>query len=432
MSFSPSTPIAQPSVLSTLRVFSLSHRTCGLSALGAIVSHGDASRLHGALANAGVESLVLSTCNRFEVYWRSVRAVDDQVVAASIEAGLPLAKDLVRDGSLQLGGDDAAHHLFRVCSGLESMVLGEAEILGQARAAMEQSPQGAFLRGVFTAAIRTGRSARAETGIGVGAMSVASAAIEQIATRTPLSTSGVLLVGAGETAAKAARHLARIGIGRLVVANRTSDRAQELASRYGGRGVGLEDLTEAIAAADVVICAANSSQYLITRADVAGRRTPLVIVDLSMPPVVEPFDVEHVTRIDLQGLERATAVHRQRREAEIPAVEQIIARELTWLRSWARHELLRPLVSTLRQKAEQIRRDELERARQELASDDPQRVLERFSRRVFDRLLAVPLDQLKSGDVPFDGASADYLRRLFALDESGEFALPAARTEGES
>ena len=423
----------QPGVLSALRVFSLSHRSCGLSALGAIVSHGDASRLRATLVSAGVEAVVLSTCNRFEVYWRAVRSIDDQLVASTIEGGLPLAKDLMRDGSLQLSGDEAAHHLFRVCSGLESMVLGEAEILGQARSAMEQSARTSpLLRGLFTAAIRTGRSARAETGIGIGAMSVASAAIEQIATRVSLSKSRVLLVGAGETAAKGARHLAKIGIGELVIANRTVDRAQELGRTHGGRGVSLDDLDTEVAAADVVICAASSSNYLITRAHVADRQKVLVVVDLSMPPVVEPFDVEHVTRIDLQGLERATATHRAHREAEIPAVETIITRELEWLRSWARHEMLRPFVSTLRQKADAIRRDELERARQELGSDDPQRVLERFSRRVFDRLLAVPLDQLKSGDLPFDGPSADYLRRLFALDETRDLAFRSSKSEGGS
>lgn len=433
MSLLPPSPIAQPDVLSALRVFSLSQRTCGLSALGTIVSHGDGPRLHAALGAAGVESLVLSTCNRFEVYWRATRAIDDALVTSTIEAGLPLATDLVRDGSLQLSGGDAVQHLFRVCSGLESMVLGEAEILGQARTAVEQSPgAGPFLRGVFTAAIRTGRSARAETGIGVGAMSVASAAIEQIKTCVRLSSSRVLLIGAGETAAKAARHLAKVGIGELVIANRTADRAQELAAGYGGRAASLDDLDAEIAAADVVICAAMSSQYLVTHAHVADRNTDLVVVDLSMPPVVEPFEAEHVTRIDLQSLEQTTAVHRQRREAEIPAVDAIVAREMTWLRSWARQQMLRPFVSTLRQKADAIRRDELERARQELASDDPQRVLERFSRRVFDRLLAVPLDQLKSGDLPFDGPSGDYLRRLFALDEARELALKHSESEGES
>ena len=127
-----------------------------------------------------------------------------------------------------------------------------------------------------------------------------------------------------------------------------------------------------------------------------------------------------MTRIDLPAIERATAQHRQRRETEIPRVDAYIADELAWLQAWARQEMLRPFVSTLRQKVDVIRRDELERARQELAAGDPHAVLERLSRRMFDRFLAVPVDQLKNGDVPFDGRSADYLRRLFALDDRVE------------
>ena len=387
--------------------------------------------MHASLTAVAIDSIVLSTCNRFEVYWRSGGSADDQTVDAMLAATLPLAKELLHSGSVKLAGDAAARHLFRVCSGLESMVLGEAEILGQVRAAMEQAPDaGSFLRGVFTAAIRTGRGARAATGIANGAMSVASAAIQQLAAHTTLGDGRVLLIGAGETGVKVARQLTKIGVGTFVIANRTLDRAQTLAESYGARAVGLDAVPEEINAADVVICASHSSSWMVTRAHVATRSavSPLVIVDLSMPPAVEPFEIDGVVRIDLAHIERATAEHRQRREAEVPRVDAFIADELEWLRAWARQEMLRPFVSTLRQKADQIRRDELERARQELAAGDPHQVLERFSRRVFDRLLAVPLDQLKSGDLPFDGASAEYLRRLFALDRDPRASSGEAET----
>ena len=227
MSESLSTHIAPLGALDALRVVSLSHRTCGLPALGGVIAHGDATRLHASLATAGIESIVLSTCNRFEVYWRASELADDETVRVMLASTLPLATELLHDGSVQFFGDDAARHLFRVCSGLESMVLGEAEILGQVRAAMEQAAgAGSFMRGVFTAAIRTGRGARAATGIATGAMSVASASIEQLQVHARLADSRVLIIGAGETAAKAARHVAKIGVGTLVIANRTLDRAQ--------------------------------------------------------------------------------------------------------------------------------------------------------------------------------------------------------------
>lgn len=416
-------------------MFSLSHRSCGLPALGGVVAHGDAARVHASLTTAGIESVVLSTCNRFEVYWRAARLGDDETVRVSLEAALPLANELLHGGSVQLAGDAAAAHAFRVCSGLESMVLGEAEILGQVRTAIEQSPgAGSFLRGVFTAAIRTGRGARASTGIGSGALSVASAAIEQLEHCVPLGDKRVLLVGAGETAAKVARQLCALGVGTLVIANRTVERAEALAGITGAIAVGLDALTDEIARAQVVICASHATSWIVTRAHVAARHagSPLVLVDLAMPPAIEPFEVAGVARIDLSEIERATAAYRQRRESEIPRVEAFITRELEWLRAWARQERLRPFVSTLRQKADLIRRDELRRAVEELTAGDPHAVLERFSRRMFDRLLAIPVDQLKSGDLPFDGPSADYLRRLFALDRDAVFALRHSKSEGGS
>jgi len=343
-------PIASPGALDALRVFSLSHRTCGLPALGGVVAHGDAGRLHASLTAAGIESIVLSTCNRFEVYWRSARPGDDLTVSAMLDTTLPLATELLLGGSVQLAGDEAARHAFRVCSGLESMVVGEAEILGQARTAMEQSKgAGTFLRGVFTAAIRTGRSARAETAIGIGAMSVVSAAIEQLEHDVPLATSRILLIGAGETAAKAARQLSKIGVGQLVIANRTLDRAQELAAANRGIAVGLDSIAEEINTADAVICAAFSESWIITRQLVAGRdrSTPIVLVDLSMPPAIEPFELDGVRRIDLQTIERATAAHRLRRDRELPLVEAVINREMKWLHTWASREMLRPYLRSL-------------------------------------------------------------------------------------
>ena len=416
-------------------MFSLSHRTCGLPALGGVVAHGDAARLHASLTTAGIQSIVLSTCNRFEVYWRGARVSDDQTVDAMLDAALPLAQELLHDGAVRLAGEDAARHAFRVCSGLESMVLGEAEILGQARTAMAQSPgAGAFLRGLFTAAIRTGRGARASTEIGTGALSVASAAIEQLELCVPLGDKRVLLIGAGQTAAKVARQLRASNVGTLVIANRTLDRAAALAACTGATAVGLEAIADEIAAAQVVICAAHSTSWMVTRAHVASRTParPLVLVDLSMPPAIEPFVVNGVARIDLVEVARATAAYRQRRESEIPRVEAFITTELAWLRAWARQEMLRPFVATLRQKTDVIRREELERAVEELKAGDPHLVLERFSRRMFDRLLAVPVDQLKRGHLPFDGPSADYLRRLFALDRDEALAFRSPTSEGES
>lgn len=337
----PSVPAGSANALGALRVSSLSHRSCGLTALAGVIAHGDAARLHERLATAGIENVVLSTCNRFEVYWRAGRHADDRIVQSMLDASLPLAKELLQTGAIHVAGEAAARHLFRVCSGLESVVIGEAEILGQARVAMEQaSGSGSFLKGIFTAAIRAGRGARAETGIAHGAMSVASVAVRQLRNTVNLSDSRVVIIGAGETAAKVTRHISAIGVASLVVANRTLTKAQDLATAHRGRPVPLDMLGFEIAQADAVVCAASSERWLIKRAMVGDRRAnPLVLVDIAMPPGIEPFEVPGVTRIDLQAIEHATAEHRRRREDEIPRVDALIARELQWLRVWATRKM---------------------------------------------------------------------------------------------
>ena len=337
-------PIASVGALDALRVCSLSHRTCGLPALGDVIAHGDASRLLAALTAAGIESIVLATCNRFEVYWRSTRSTDDHAVSRAVDAALPLASGLLDEGAARMSGGEAARHLFRVCSGLESVVIGEAEILGQVRAAMEASNPGPFLKGIFTAGIRTGRTARAVTGIAHGAMSVASVAVQQLRNLQTGSAMRIVIVGAGGTAAKVARHVASIGVASLVVANRTLERARELAAMCGGTAIAIDALADEIANADVVVCAASSEGWMVTRGHIADRRArPLILVDIVMPPGIEPFEADGVTRIDLAAIEQATAEHRRRRADEIPRVEAVIARELDWLQSWAQRRTSRPL-----------------------------------------------------------------------------------------
>jgi glutamyl-tRNA reductase len=294
-----------------------------------------------------------------------------------------------------LCGAAAATHLFRVCAGLESLVLGEAEILGQVRSALDASPgAGAYLRGVLQSAMRTAGVIRAETAVGVGAQSVASAAVQLLARTLPLPASHVVVVGAGATGLKVGRHLRGLGVRRLVIANRTHERAESLAVTLGAEALPFEGLYAAIREADALVCAVDAAAHLVTRADLvraaAGRA--LVVVDLSMPPAVEPGDVPGVTRVDLGTLEGAVADQQDRRAAEVPKAMAIIERELQFLDAWARRHALRPIVSDLRQKIEAIRRAELARAQLELASpaNDPGAVLERMTRRLLDQVLAMP------------------------------------------
>jgi glutamyl-tRNA reductase len=412
--------VARYSGLASLRAVTINHRNVGL---GTLPQHSvgceTATALHGRLTDAGVESFVLATCNRTELYWRARVPGDDEAVLQTIAGtvGVP-------DGASRLTGKAAAMHLFRVCAGIESLVLGEAEILGQVRAALDAcTGAGPFLQGVVQAALRAGRMARAETAIGVGAQSVASAAVHLVAGALPLGRCRVVVLGAGATGVKAARNLRKLGVGALVVANRTLGRAEAVAAPLKAEALSLDRLREELGRADAVVCAVDAPEYLIglddLRRAVASRsRRPLMIVDLSMPHVVEPGEVTGVTRVDLGVLHREVERQRDRRVAEVPKVEEVIEREMHHLQAWARHHALRPLASDLRRKVEAIRRAELARAQDELSDGAPAdaAVLDRLTRRLLDQVLAIPLATLEAGEVPLDATQALYLRRLFALE----------------
>ena len=412
--------------VAALRALTFNHRTLGLNALARVaLAPAAIAALNAAFAESAIEAFAISTCNRTEIYWRAQVPGDEERVRALVGAHLDAGGVAILDESPALRGRAAARHLFRVCSGLESLALGEAEILGQTRTALEQATSaGPFLRGVVVSAIRTGGMARAETRIGVGALSVASAAVQMVSTTLPIERSRVLVLGAGATGVKVARHLRALGVGELVFANRTRERAEAAAPSFGADVIDFEALEHELTRADAIVCAVASPMPCVkTRAlaEAAAARSgrPLLVVDLSMPPAVEAGAVDGVTIVDLGALEGQVQRQRDRRSGEVPRVETLIERELQHLESWARRHALRPFVTELRRKVESIRRAELERARREMeaASALPDlTVLDRLSRRLLDQVLALPMSALETGDVPLDPAQAEYLRRLFALE----------------
>lgn len=414
---------AADSGLSALRAITLNHRNLGFDGLQALAfdCH-QAAALHDTLTAAGIESFVLVTCNRTEIVWRTRGPQDDGLVErASADAGA--VEPPVWDAATRLSGAGVAWHLFRVCAGLESLVRGEAEILGQVRAALDAcTGAGPFLRGVTQAALRAGRMARSETSIGVGARSVASAAVHIVATSLPLGSARVLVLGAGATGLKVATHLRAFGVTHLVVANRSVERARTMAAAVGADAIGLDGVADELTRVDAVLCAVHAPTPLVRLADLAAvstarRQRPLLVADISMPPAVEPGPVPGVTRVDLAAIERFVHQQQDRRAAEVPQVEAILAREMAHLETWVRRHALRPLVSGLRRKVEAIRRAELARVHGELGERAVDAaVLDRLSRRLLEQVLAVPLATLETGALPLDQAQTEYLCRLFALD----------------
>lgn len=409
--------------LEALRALVVSAHTSGLPALsGASLREEQARTLHQRLAAAGLETLVLATCNRTELYWRARVPGDDRVAHEAFAAAL--RADLA---PRPLYGLAAAEHLFRVAAGLDSVVLGEAEILGQIRAALDTCPHaGPFVAGVAQAALRTGRMARAETRIGVGAQSVASAAVRLLADRLPLTASRVAVIGSGATGLKVARHLRALGVGQLVLVNRTLAHAEAHAVALGAVAAPLTALAETLATVDAVVGAAAapaplvSDEMLHTAAAARGGRR-LVTVDVSMPPVIASAEAPGVERLDLEHVARHVADERDRRHAEIPRVVAIVAREVTFLQAWARQLALRPLVADLRRKADVIRRAEVARMADEADGPVDLDAFDRLARRLLDRVVALPVASLEQGHVPLDPTQTQYVRRLFGLLE-GESA----------
>ena len=330
--------VSSASALSPLRAISLSHHSVGLGALPAFSLGCDrAMALNAALTSGGIPSVVLATCNRSEIYWQSRGGADDMLVRALVTQALGPASPMVLAARATLAGTAAAGHLMRVAAGLESLVVGEAEVLGQVRAALDACiGAGPFLTGVFHAAIRAGRMARAETAIGLGAQSVASAAVRVLAQQVPLTRARVVVVGAGDTGARTARHLQALGAAELAVLNRTASRAADVGVVAAGEAAGLDRLPLELTRADAMIFAVAVTRPLVegaaltTAVEARGGR-PITIVDLSMPVAIEPVDLAGVRWFDLAAIERDMAADRQRRVAEVPKVEAVLARELAIL-----------------------------------------------------------------------------------------------------
>ncbi len=372
--------------------------------------------LRSRLDTGGLDNVVLSTCNRLELYWRSLGLKSDLGVEEVFRRATGAAHET--GVLLRASGEQAAQHLFRVACGLDSLLLGEGEVLGQVRQALETSSAGDFMGGVFRSALRCGGFARSETAIGEGAMSVASAGAQQLVVAVAeVASPRVIVVGAGETGTRAARHLRAEGLARIVIVNRTLERAQQLAASLGAEAAGLDALPALLHDADAVIAAAHAPTFLVAgdavrAAMVARPGRALVLADVSMPRAIDPSvrALPGVTLHDMLGLDALVQENRARREREIPHVETVIQRELSQLRSWAHHQLLRPLMADFRERAEAIRLAELRRlSAEDLGSAE---ALDKLTRRLVERLIAIPIATMREArPETLDSCGLQCLRR---------------------
>jgi glutamyl-tRNA reductase len=368
------------------------------------------------------EAVILSTCNRTEVYWSGPAsgAQLSQWLERHHGNHLDLAASLyVHEESR------AVEHAFSVASGLDSMVLGEAQILGQLkdayRVAQESGSTGPSLNRLFQAAFSAAKRVRTETRIGANAVSLASATVS-LARRmfSDLSAHTALMIGAGEMNALTARHFMSAGIKRMVIANRTLGRAQSLANELKAHAVGLPELEHELAEADIVISCTASPAPLVTKHAVetafrARRRRPIFMVDMAVPRDIEPSvaDLEDVYLFSIDDLEQLVDENRQQRELAASEARQVVTQEVTRFLAESRAQDAGPAIRALRQQADGIRQQSVEQARRMLAGGkSADEVIEYLANTLTNRLLHAPTQALRQASELADLALAEAITRL--------------------
>ncbi len=379
------------------------------------------------------ERLLLSTCNRTELY----------ALAESPELTRLRFLDLVRrhrgveldpaaEALYLKRGRQTVEHLFRVASSIDSMIVGEVQILGQVHDAFEIAHRagaaGPLLHRLLDTAFRVGKRVRTETEIAIGAVSVSYAAVT-LASRifSDLDKRSALLIGSGETGALAARHLREMGVGRLIVTNRTFDRAVELASELGATAVPIAALEEALVSASILMTATSAPEPIIrsdlVKRTLTGRRNrPLLILDIAVPRNVEASvrDIPNVFLYDLDSLEGLVRENLERRHREIPRVEAIIQAETEQFLGWYAGLDATPVIRELREHFERVRAGEMEKARHRFCEKDQEQV-EALTRGLINKLLHEPtlaIRRLPRGS-PGAATRVEMVRRLFGLAEAG-------------
>jgi glutamyl-tRNA reductase len=380
-----------------------------------------AGELASQLAGDG-EAVCLSTCNRTELY-----LADDSVerAEAKAEAALLELEEKLGPALYRLHDEAAALHLFRVAAGLDSMVPGEGEILGQVRRAHEVGATGPILDRLFRHAVQAGKKARSETAIAENPASVSSAAAalaEQVF--GDLRGRSILVIGAGKVGELAVRNLVTRGATIAFVANRTLDRAAELAQRFGGKAIPLDQVDGELAQADVVLSSTSSSGWMLTREQVERalpqrRGRPLFLIDLAVPrdldPTIHELDGCYLYNIDDLEAVVAETLAGRRREAERAAA--IVGVEVERFREWQASLDVVPAIASLRAHAEEIRAAELERAK---LNDSERRAAESVTAAVLNKLLHLPTIRMKEAAAAADGVIyAHAVRHLFGLEDEG-------------
>jgi glutamyl-tRNA reductase len=381
------------------------------------------------------EAVAISTCNRTEIYLVGdpVGAETELLSRLAQRAGTRPTE--LTDAMYAPRNCDAARQLYRVVSGLESMIVGEAEIQGQAKrayeAALEAGTTGPLTNRLFTAALQTGKRVRSETAIGEGRGSVSSVAVGLARelmgpTRPELAARDVVIIGAGETSELTAQALAEEGVRTIFVANRHADRARSIAQRFGGSVSSLDDLPQRLIEADIVVASTSSPHPLIGVDELAlvmreREGAPLLLIDIAVPRDIDPAcgDLDGVTLYDIDDLQSVVARNRSVREAERVQAEEVVEDEIQRFARWMGQLDVMPAIAALREHGEAIVEQVLAEnaGRWESASPRDRARMEAMAKSIMQRLLHEPTIRLKSVDRDGGHGRVQFARELFGLAE---------------
>ena len=418
--------------MSDLVVVGLSHHTAPVDVREKVAFPEDAGppalKALASLPTVG-EALLLSTCNRVEIYAASrsdaERAISE--VRRFLAAARPAAADLLGPHLYERVGAEAVKHVFRVAASLDSLVVGEPQILGQLKTAhalaAEAGSLGPLLGRCLERAFGVAKRVRSETAIARGSATVSSVAVD-LASRVfgELEGKSVLVIGAGKMSALAARKLAGEGAAELLVTNRSPDRATALAAEIGGKARPWASLPELLAAADVVISSTGAQQPIIDRALMkqvvkARRHRPIFVVDIAVPRDVDPEagKLDGVYLFDIDDLEKVVTDNRKGRERESSSAELIVATETAQFLAWQRAQAATPVIKELRERFQTVAAAEAKKAIASAGAAAAPEALTRLAEAIVAKLLHKPMMAIKQDD-----ALAAAARRLFDLDAESQ------------
>ena len=379
------------------------------------------------------ECVLFSTCNRTELYAFSENNTPGVEGLVEFLRSQKQVNELVPASHFftHVSGG-AVEHLFRVAAGIDSMIVGDVQILAQVKEgyalAQESGTAGFFINKLFQQAFHVGKRSRSETLISEGAISVSYAAVE-LAQRIfdDLSRKKALIIGAGETAQLTAKHLLGRGIGKLFITNRTSERAENLAKMVGGISIPFDTFCERLGDIDIIISSVQSDKHILSAKDIRAidkgrRRGTLFLIDLGVPRNIDPFakEIENVFLYDLDSLNMMVSENIAKRREEVPKIQQIIGSELEEISRWHTSLEATPTIAALTALAEKIRSDEVTKNINRFQENDRE-LVEIITKRIINKILHTPISNLRNGhdsDLSERMQKISAIRRLFGIDEA--------------